>query len=78
MVERRKAFKARRLDDEQMTDEEIERMADRVFEKLQAQIGKNAIQVSMWAASLAVLAFLAWLGIVKVSHASQIAFHLNR
>ena len=78
MAERRKAFKSHRQDDEQMTDEEIERVADRVFEKLQAQIGKNAIQASMWAASLAVLALLAWLGIVKVSHASQIAFHLNR
>jgi len=30
-----------------MTDDEIERVADRVFEKMQAQIGKNAIRASI-------------------------------
>jgi hypothetical protein len=60
-----------------MSDAEIERVADRVFEKMQAQIGRNAVQVVIWAASIAVLSVLVWLGVVKVSHAADIAFHLS-
>jgi len=65
------------FDKDPMSDAEIERVADRVFEKMQAQIGRNAIQVVIWAVSIAALAVLVWLGVVKVSHAAQVAFHLS-
>ncbi len=61
----------------QMSDAEIQRVADRVFEKMQAEIGRSAVRVAIWAITVGVLAILAWLGIVKTTHAAQIALHVE-
>jgi hypothetical protein len=63
-------------EDSRFTDEEIEILASRVYEKFQAQIGATTIRIVIWAISIGVLAFLTWLGIIKSSRAAQIAFHL--
>jgi hypothetical protein len=60
-----------------MSDEEIERVADRVFEKIQAQIGRNAIMALIWAIGVAALAILTYFGIINRTHAAEIAFRLG-
>lgn len=60
-----------------LSDSELERVADRVFEKLQAQIGRGAVKVAIWLITVTVLAFLAYLGIVKSTHAAAIAFNID-
>lgn len=62
----------------QMSDAEIERVATRVFEKLRAQIGDSALKVLVWAASIAFMGFLTWIGFIKNSHAAGLVFHIHK
>jgi hypothetical protein len=61
-----------------MSDAELERVADRVFEKFKSQIGDSAIKFAIWAVGLALMVFLTWAGLVKSSHAKAILFHLPK
>jgi len=63
--------------DPQMSDAEIERVADRVFEKFRAQIGDSAVKVVIWSITIGALALLVWLGVIKNAHAAQWVFHLQ-
>lgn len=49
-----------------MTEDELESVADRVFEKLQAQIGRSAIKAVLWLLTVGVTAVLVWLGVIKL------------
>ena len=44
----------------------FESVADRVFEKLQAQIGRSAIKAVLWLLTVGVTAVLVWLGVIKL------------
>ena len=60
-----------------MSDAEIERVAERVFQKFQAQFGNSIWKASVKMFWIAFLGFLAWAGLVHVNHAAQVAFHLK-
>ena len=62
----------------QMSDAEIERVAQRVFQMIKSEIGTGAIDALKWAFKLAVLAALTSLGFLSAHHASAAAFHFNR
>jgi hypothetical protein len=45
-----------------LSEDELEAVSERVFEKLQAQIGRSAIRVIGWLLATGFLAVLSWLG----------------
>ena len=64
-------------DEPQMSDAEIDRVAERVFMMWKAKIGDSTISAVKWIATVSVLAFLTWAGFIRTSHAAAIAFHIN-
>jgi hypothetical protein len=44
-----------------LTEDELEAIADRVFEKMQAHIGRSAVKVVVWLIATGTAAVLAWI-----------------
>lgn len=61
----------------QMSDAEIDRVAQRVFQMLRSEVGTGTIDAIKWGFKIAFLALLTWLGILSAHHASAAAFHIN-
>jgi hypothetical protein len=46
----------------QLTDEQIEKIADRVFERIYLNVGKSALKLGAWVIGIGATALMAWLG----------------